>query len=73
MVNKTQRQIKLWLDALGFDSNNELTIKGNTIRVDINATEKNIKYPGLKAIGRNTTTNLACTEILLCWKQLLDC
>ncbi len=60
MANKIQWQS--WLKALGFDSNNELTIKGNTIRVDINATEKNIKYPGLKEIGRNTTTNLVCPE-----------
>lgn len=54
--------IKPWLNALGFDENNELTIKGNTISIDLEATEKNIKYPELKEVGRNTTTNLSSPE-----------
>ncbi|MCF7522281.1 type I restriction enzyme HsdR N-terminal domain-containing protein [Levilactobacillus brevis] len=54
--------IKPWLNALGFDENNELTIKGNTISVDLETTEKNIKYPELKEVGRNTTTNLSNPE-----------
>ncbi|MFT9189528.1 MAG: restriction endonuclease subunit S, partial [Liquorilactobacillus sp.] len=54
--------IKPWLNALGFDENNELTIKGNTISIDLDATDKNINYPQLKEIGRNTTTNLSSPE-----------
>lgn len=54
--------IKPWLNSLGFDDNNELSIRGYTISVDLEATGKNIKYPELKEVGRNTTTNLSNPE-----------
>ncbi|WP_251712847.1 N-6 DNA methylase [Lactococcus ileimucosae] len=55
--------IKPWLDALGFSHNNdsyELSINGFVIEVDIK--NKKIKYPGLKEIGRKTTTNFSSKE-----------
>lgn len=52
-----------WLDALGFKKNDnihELNIKSYTIEVDIE--NEKIKYPNLKEIGRNTTTNFSSEE-----------
>lgn len=52
--------IKPWLSALGFDSNNCLMINGDTIEIDFN--NEKIIYPNLKEIGRNTTTNFSDEE-----------
>lgn len=52
--------IKPWLKPLGFDDNNELNINGYRISVDLK--NKRIKYPDLKEIGRNTTTNFDSEE-----------
>jgi len=54
--------IKPWLQALGFDKNNELIIQGNKISIDLNTADKNISYHNLKEIGRHTTTNLSNPE-----------
>ena len=64
--------IRPWLSALNF-KDNCLTINGNTIEIDFE--NEKIKYPNLKEIGRNTTTNFAEEEnfvVLECVIRLLE-
>lgn len=66
------KDIRPWLKALGFNQQNELTINGYTISVDL--ANKKINYPEGLTKGRETTTNFSDEEnfvVLECVTRLL--